>query len=415
MYGLMRNKANLTPEEYRRAWVQLEQQYPFMDALLLSRKSGPDRDEAIVWSVLDRIPPAMSDDLAELVGLDPELLGTFHDNKGSLESMTPADRMQFLGGILQLAAILDVPDGATKAEWSASRDLYNQMREVGRQQFGDDIWDQVDTYFGLYDPEDNAAGEAYLNYHPIVSEALDWQQYMVMSTPLLGAYYTSAERIRKFYTRQMHDTAEQLYGGDLFDHFDVWSRLQDAGESKAAKKYWEDHPQLKAYLEFRDSQLPLIEERVGLIDRLLPESISPQFRGEVPEDFSDPNQQLPYSAWADQQYLMYATGEREVREPVGAEVQQAAINLSPPLYRLYQDMIRGEPLPPHIMQMLQDAGIPINQDQTSSLGTVGQGRLPSFSEIDLGINSMSQQFPSLPDRALDALRKYVRIAKEGEL
>ena len=365
MYGLIRNKPNLSPEEYRRAWAQLEQQYPFMDALLLSRKSGPDRDEALVWSVLDRISPAMSGDLAELVGLNPDLLEAFHASKGNLEEMTPADRMQFLGDILQLAAILDVPDGATKAEWSAASGLYRQMRTVGEQQFGGDIWDRVDTYFALYDPEDRSAGEAYLVAHPIVSEALDWQQYMIMSTPLLGAYYTSAERIRKFYTRQMHETAEQLYGQDLFDHFDVWDRLRDAGESRAAKKYWDDHPQLKAYMEFRDAQLPLIEERVGQIDRLLPESIPPQFRGDIPEDFSDPNQALPYSAWADQQYLVYATGEREVREPLGAEVQRAAANLSPPLYRLYQDYLSGEDLPPHILQMLLDAGIPVNQGQNT--------------------------------------------------
>ena len=361
MYGLMRNKANLTPDEYRKAWAQLEQKYPFMDALLLSRKSGPDRDEAMVWSVLDRIPPAMSDDLAKLVGLDPDLLSTFYDSKGNLEEMNPADRMQFLGGILQLAAILDVPDGATRAEWTASGDLYRRMRIAGEQQFGEDIWDRVDGYFGLYNPEDRTAGDAYLKAHPIVSQALDWQQYMIMSTPLLGAYYTSAERIRKFYTRQMYDTAEQLFGSDLFDHFDVWSRLRDAGERAGAKKYWDDHPQLKAYMEFKDSQLPLIEERVGMIDRLLPESRPPEFRGEPPADFSDPNQQLPYSAWADEQYLRYATGERDVRQAVGQEQQQAAINLSPPLYRLYQDYTRGEYLPPHILQMLIDAGIPINQ------------------------------------------------------
>ena len=163
----------------------------------------------------------------------------------------------------------------------------------------------------------------------------------------------------------MEERGEQLYGDDLFDHFDVWDRLRDAGESKAAKKYWDDHPQLKAYLEFRDSQLPLIEERVGQIDRLLPEAIPQQFRGDIPEDFSDPNQELPYSAWADQQYLMYATGEREVREPIEAEVQQAAANLSPPLYRLYQDYLSGEDLPPHILQMLLDAGVPVNQPQNS--------------------------------------------------
>jgi hypothetical protein len=159
----------------------------------------------------------------------------------------------------------------------------------------------------------------------------------------------------------MYDTAEQLYGEDLFDHFDVWGRLKDAGESKAAKKYWDDHPQLKAYMEFKDAQLPLIEERVGEIGRLLPEAAPPQFRGEPPEDFSDPNQELPYSAWADQQYMTYATGERDVRESVSAQTKQAAINLSPPLYRLYQDYTNGEYLPPHIIQMLKDAGIPINQ------------------------------------------------------
>lgn len=169
----------------------------------------------------------------------------------------------------------------------------------------------------------------------------------------------------------MYETAEQLYGEDLFDHFDVWDRLRDAGESRAAKKYWDDHPQLKAYMKFRDSQLLLIEARVGDIGRLLPEAAPPQFRGEIPEDFSDPNRELPYSAWADEQYLKYATGERDIREVINAETKKAAINLSPPLYRLYQDYARGEYLPPHILQMLQDAGIPINQPPSAETGVTG--------------------------------------------
>jgi len=360
MYGLIRSKPRLTPEEYRQAWAELEQRYPFMDALLLSRKSGPDRDEALVWSVLDRIPPAMSDDMAKLVGLDPDLLGAFHDSKGNMEEMDPADRMQFLGGILQLAAILDIPDGATRAEWNASSGLYKQMLARGKQQFGDDIWDRVDIYFSVYDPENRAVGEAYLKAHPDVAEAMDWKQYMVMSTPLMGAYYTSAERIRKFYTQEMKEIAVGLFGEDLFNHFDVWTRLKEAGESKAAKKYWDDHPQLAAYTKFKKEQALLIDARVDAIGNLIPEASPPQFRGEPPEDYSQP-QEPTYSEWADQQYTEYATGERDVREAVSAETRQAAINLSPPLYRLYQDYTNGEYLPPHIIQMLKDAGIPINQ------------------------------------------------------
>ena len=315
MIGLMRKKEDLEPDEYRQAWNDLERRYPFMDVLLLSKKSGPDRDEALAWSVLDRIPPAMTNDIAEMVGINPDIIGLFHENNGSLEKMSEADRTQFIGAILEMAAILDVPDNATKAEWETAKSIRRAMRAEGEELFGEDIWERVDAWWAVFDPEDRTAGDAMMARDPGIQQAQDWQQRMIMTTPLLGAYYTSEERIRKFYKRQLYDSAEEIFGEDLWAHLAVQTALFDSGDRKAAFQYRDDHPQLEGWTELRDQTLPEIETKVDRIGSLLPDAIEPVFRdreqAEVPDGPPVPSTQDFINA----QILAYSTGVQQDDAP----------------------------------------------------------------------------------------------------
>jgi len=331
MIGLMRTKEDLEPEEYRQAWNELERRYPFMDVLLLSKKSGLDRDEALAWSVLDRIPPAMTDDIADLVGINKEVLDLFHESNGNLEEMAEADRLQFLGAILEMAAILDVPDNATKAEWETAKALRYEMIRQGEELFGEDIWERVDAWWAVFDPENRGAADAMMARDPSIQQAQDWQQRMIMSTPLLGAYYTSEERIRKFYKRQMYDAAGDIFGEDLWDHFTVYNELKDMGEAKAARQYWKDHPQMEGYVNMRDQTLLDIEAKVNRIGSLLPEAAGPIFRdkemGDIPDGPPEPTSQ----DWINAQVLTYATGQQQddAPEDVRDFVREQADNLWP--------------------------------------------------------------------------------------
>lgn len=315
MFGLIRMKEDLEPEEYRQEWNDLERRYPFMDVLLLSKRSGLDRDEALAWSVLDRIPPAMTDDIAEMVGIDPDIIDLFRESNGNLEEMTEADRLQFLGAILEMAAILDVPNNATKAEWETASSMYREMRIEGESLFGENIWERVDGWYAVYDPEDTIAADDMMKRDPGIQQALDWQQRMIMTTPLMGAYYTSEERIRKFYKGQMYDAAEAIFGEDLWDHLAVQSALFDAGDRKAAFQYRDDHPQLKGWTELRDQTLPLIDAKVDRIGSILPESIEPVFRDREMADLPDGPPEPSREDWINSQVLAYATGQQQEDAP----------------------------------------------------------------------------------------------------
>ncbi|GAF68120.1 unnamed protein product, partial [marine sediment metagenome] len=315
MFGLIRMKEDLEPEEYRQEWNDLERRYPFMDVLLLSKRAGLDRDEALAWSVLDRIPPAMTDEIAEMVGIDPGLIGLFHESNGNLEDMTEADRLQFLGAILEMAALLDVPDGATKAEWETARSMYREMRVEGEELFTEDIWERVDGWYAVYDPEDTLAADDMMKRDPSIQQALDWQQRMIMSTPLMGAYYTSEERIRKFYKGQMYDAAEAIFGDDLWDHLAVQSALFDAGDDEAAFQYRDDYPQLKGWSELRDQTLPDIELKVDRIGSILPEATEPVFRDKEKADLPDGPPVPSKEDWINAQVLAYSTGQQQEDTP----------------------------------------------------------------------------------------------------
>jgi hypothetical protein len=355
MFVLLRNRPNLAQEEYQEQWALLEDRYPFMDALLLAKKSGPDRDEALAWNVLDRIPPAQSDDFAALVGIPDGVLGSFYENKGDLMKMKESDRLHFMAGIIDLAALLDVPDRATKAEWNFVRQLNRQVRADGERIFGEDIWLLEDMFFGLWDKDDPSEADALVARHPMLETAMNWKQELIMNTPPLAAYYTSIERIEKYYKREMYSDAERHFGEDLWDHFDVWGQLSDI-DNKAARKYWNDHPQLEAYVDFRDSQLPIIAEKLEFLGSMIPEIAPPIYRegGEGPtEDAVAPISAK--QAWIESQLLQYTAGlEPEEEQILGLDEQQLFDLLGEPLFRLIQMQVS---LPEIARRRLRELGL----------------------------------------------------------
>jgi len=185
-----------------------------------------------------------------------------------------------MGAVLEVAGLLEVPDNATRAEWQGARNLYGDMRDLGEETFGEGIWEMVDLWYAIRDPEDPDAGRNFLRANPVVSQALDWQNVIIQNTPLMAPYYTSDERIRTFYKQQMYQTAENLFGEDLWDLFQVYNDLKDGGEQKAARAFWKDNPQLGLYMDLRDETLPKVEAKVDLFGRLIGEAKPPAYRHE---------------------------------------------------------------------------------------------------------------------------------------
>lgn len=347
---LFNSKPLMSPEEYRQSWDTLEQRYNFMDVLLLSRKSGIERDEALAWTTLGRIPPGQMDEIAEMVGVTPEMIDAFYDSKGELAAMNDSDRMHFMAAILDIGALLDLPDAASKVEWDAARARYRGLMDAGEDLFGDDIWTDVDTFYASEDKD------AYLRNHPVVEQALDWKQGTIMTDPLLAAYYTSAERIEKYFKGQMYDQAEELFGEDLWDHWDVYSQLSDM-DNKAARKYFKDHPQLKTYLEFRDDQLLVIAELVAKFGAMIPEAAPVRFREEQEEEEISLDQDK--DAWIRAQVMSYlAGGEGVPQVPQNAVPELLRATLGDEAARLYMDYIYlGIDMPQALVDQLKELGI----------------------------------------------------------
>jgi len=352
IYGLMSNRTNFSDEEYRQGWYDLERRYPFMDAVLMSKKGGLERDEALAWNVLSRIPPGATDDMADMVGINQKDISSFYDYKGDLLEMPEAQRLRFKAAILDLAALLDLPPAATKAEWDKARQAYREMQERGKQIFGEDIIKRADDFYASDDQD------SFLEHNPIVEEFLDWQQETIIMTPILASYYTSIARIEKYLKGEMYEEAEQLFGKDLWDLWEVYGQVSDI-DSKAARQMWKDYPQFEGYIKFRDERLIYIAERVAQLGARIPEGLPAEFRQEIPtEEYTPDNSK---EAWIEGMVLSYVSGGEGVSAmpTTSMDILNYLSQFEEPLYYLYLGYLNGQELPAIAKERLSTYGISV--------------------------------------------------------
>lgn len=274
---LWATKDNYSTDEFRTQLNQVRERYPFMDAVLLSRKGGDDRDRGYAYNVLGRLPPGQLDDLAEVVGINGDMISQFYDRKGDLKGWNEVDRQRFMAGVVTLGALLTLPDDATRAEWEGARNAYNAMRA----QVQSDTWLLVDRYYQLKRTDPTGA-DAFLEANPSVSQTLDWQAAQVMANPQLAQYYGSIDKIERYYKSQMYDAIDAQLG-DLTAVWDGYDAAQLQG-SKEARAYWNAHPELKKYLELRDLYDKRIAEGIAAAAEALRDVKYSAFREDIPAE-----------------------------------------------------------------------------------------------------------------------------------
>ncbi len=285
MYGLINIRDNLSSQEYQDKWEELRQAYPFLDIVLLSRKGGLERDEAFAWNVLRRIPPSMNREFSGLVGMQEDAISRFYESKGDLTLLTESERMDFMAGVIDLGAILEIPSGTTRQEWQRARSAYSVMRERGEERFGDDIWDRIDVYFGAKGDTqlEKDRAEAILEADPIIGEALDWQSLYIGNNPFLNPYYNGLNKIEGYFKGQMYKVIEEELGSDIWDKWSTYWSLKDAGAD--FRQYWDDNPELERYGEMKDDMLAGIEEHFeqfqGIFPEARPATVRPDVEGET--------------------------------------------------------------------------------------------------------------------------------------
>ena len=255
--------ADLRPEEFKQSMDMLREKYPFMDTILLSRKGGYRRDEAYIYGVMSRIPPGQSDDLTELVGISGKMLNKFFEDKG-IKNWSEQDRDRMVNGMLDMGAILDVPDTATRAEWTAAKNEYSGMNEKMKQIFGEDILEKIDLFFQQEDRD------GYLKLNPDVEKALDLKSTYILQNELLSAYYASFDKVESYYKSAFYTHAEEVLGEDIFDKQTEYNWLKENGGDY--KGYLKQHPELRKYWDMRRAIEKPIQERSASVAAKLPEA-----------------------------------------------------------------------------------------------------------------------------------------------
>lgn len=275
------NEADLiAPQDYQKGWDALREKYPFMDALLLSRKAGPDRDRAYAYNVLGRIPPGQASELYKLVGIDPELAQKFYDSKGNIAGLSESERDRFMSSMVDLGAMLAIPQAATKQEWNAARQAYKDVQEGMKQEFGADIAEKIDEYFSRADKDDR---ERFLQANPQVQLALDWQNEQVIGNELIYEYYGGISALEKYHRGKVYDELEKTYGADISEKWDTYYDLQISDPAEA-KRFYRQHPELKKYSADKKKLMEMALRNIVEFGANLPDAPPlPELTGNEPE------------------------------------------------------------------------------------------------------------------------------------
>jgi hypothetical protein len=274
-------RPNVTPEEFREGMDALKGRYPFMDTVLLSRRDDVERDAGLAYMVMQRIPPGQSSDIAEAAGVSPALLDKFYSEKGAIEKWAPADRARFMSGILNIAAVLEIPSDMTRGEWTDAKNAYSRMSTDAKQMFGDDILDLTDTYYALKTQSRDKA-DAFIDSHPGLEQYFNWKSERIMGSPLLSSYYGGANMIESYWRSKQYADIESKLGADIFDVISDYNDLKTWGEPSEYKAFYRQHKkEISAYYELKDQWGLTIIQETAKLSAHLPEGQNSGIREDI--------------------------------------------------------------------------------------------------------------------------------------
>lgn len=307
-YRLRAMKGDLTPDEYNDMRNQLRTEHPYMDIVLLSVDKD-QRDESFAYHVLNRIPPGQSDQLSEWAGLDYAYLNKFYEAKGDMRDWDKADRDTFMAAMLNIGTILDMPDEATRGEWTEAKSAYANMNLEMQRIFGDDILEKIDEAFRA------ESMDKYFEMHPNVEKALDWKDLYMMENQTLMTYYKGIDGINRYYKSFAYDQIDEELGKDIYDLSAQYKWLKDNGGNH--KGFLQEHPELKRYWEIWDEWDETIATETMKFGTRLPEmkpatirpGVEPKTIGEK-QLFEEMQRTEPLIPWQQWQDLLPATEVR---------------------------------------------------------------------------------------------------------
>lgn len=275
-FSLLNNKENLSPDEFSLQMDYLARKYQFMDTVLIGMKDDDKRDTAYAWHVLRRIPPGESFDTYQSVGLDQRIVDKFYTSRGDMTEWAESDRERFMAAIVDVSAVLAIPDWMTQREWTTAKSLWKQLDAQIKMAYGEGINDRIDEYYAIKQDQGEDAAYGYLDRNPAVARAMELKRAgIVNGPPELQAYYSSTSKIQLYYNTLKWNEAKRRFGKEIFNISAGYSLAEDKDAYK--KKY----PQLEDYWAFNDTFNPTINQKIAELASQIPEGIPATIR----EDF----------------------------------------------------------------------------------------------------------------------------------
>ena len=284
-YKLIASRDFMSPEDYRNSWDSLKETYPFADTLIISRKGGVERDTAFSYNVLDRMPPGSSFEMLDLVKIRPELVDAFYANKGDMSGWKPQEKQNFMQGMLYLAAMLKMPEIATKQEWNLSKDGYADIVENIKDVYGTDIIDKMSEYYAIKE-QNTDKGYDYLTMNPEVQAAIQLKREGILDNPDVYKYYGSIDTVESFYLGNQRAELTRKFGNDIFDKWTQYYSYQQEDalnkqngvRSNLAKTYYKQHPELAAYSKEKNVMADVTNHAIVSVASILPDQPEIEYR-----------------------------------------------------------------------------------------------------------------------------------------
>jgi hypothetical protein len=312
----------MTAEQYRQAWAQIREDYPFADAVRGFRRDETERQEIYVWSVFNRLPPNPKP-YFEALGVNPDiyqaLLDKFYSD-GGIGSMSDLEREDFLNVMKQMGAILAIPSDATADEWEMARTSRRGMYEALDREFPN-ASDLQDQYFYLLNNAGRETAQAFLEGNGELQAYWDRKDQMLAADPILAQYYASMNNFESLAQDQFEADMESRYPG-IHDTAAEYYAIKDV-DPERAKDYLSSHPELKAYWSAKDAWvLQLDEQLMGMTEAI--RRLDPQWaslRGDA--EYTHPGQSSIATLIASGQRPL---GEFELPEDLDARQIRAGIS-----------------------------------------------------------------------------------------
>jgi hypothetical protein len=190
-----------------------------------------------------------------------------------------------MASMVDLGAMLAIPDYATKTDWNAARSEYKKIQDGMKQNFGSDIQDKLDQYFSIDNTDQR---KNFLKSNPVVQQALDWQNQQVVDNEKVYEYYGGLSSLEKFYKGKVYDQLETKFGADIGDKWDEYYNMQ-LSDPAGAKKYYRQHPELKAYTKEKTKLMEEALKNIVTFGSKLPDAPKPELTGNTPESVGQQN------------------------------------------------------------------------------------------------------------------------------